>query len=58
LTPQYWQFWIGLVLVVIVLIGRERMAGWVRAARGAIVRLGARLVPGVAALGGAAPDGR
>jgi hypothetical protein len=22
LTPQYWQFWIGLVLVVIVLIGR------------------------------------
>ncbi|KIZ38285.1 MULTISPECIES: branched-chain amino acid ABC transporter permease [Rhodopseudomonas] len=25
LTPQYWQFWIGLVLVVIVLIGRERM---------------------------------
>ena len=26
LTPQYWQFWIGLVLVVIVLVGRERMA--------------------------------
>jgi len=25
LTPQYWQFWIGLVLVVIVLIGRERI---------------------------------
>ena len=25
LTPQYWQFWIGLVLVVIVLIGRDRM---------------------------------
>ena len=25
LTPQYWQFWIGLVLVVIVLLGRERM---------------------------------
>src|ERR1700756_2234821 len=24
LTPQYWQFWIGFVLVVIVLIGRER----------------------------------
>ncbi|UXT61171.1 branched-chain amino acid ABC transporter permease (plasmid) [Agrobacterium fabrum] len=24
-TPQYWQFWIGLVLVIIVLIGRERM---------------------------------
>jgi branched-chain amino acid transport system permease protein len=25
LTPQYWQFWIGLVLVVIVLIGRQRL---------------------------------
>ena len=28
LTPQYWQFWIGLVLVVIVLVGRDRMARW------------------------------
>ena len=28
ITPQYWQFWLGLVLVVIVLIGRERMARW------------------------------
>ena len=25
ITPQYWQFWIGLVLVVIVLVGRERI---------------------------------
>ena len=25
-TPQYWQFWIGLMLVVIVLVGRERLA--------------------------------
>ena len=25
-TPQYWQFWIGLMLVAIVLAGRERMA--------------------------------
>jgi branched-chain amino acid transport system permease protein len=24
-TPQYWQFWIGLVLVIVVLIGRERI---------------------------------
>ena len=24
-TPQYWQFWIGLMLVVIVLAGRERL---------------------------------
>lgn len=29
LTPQYWLFWIGLVLVVIVLIGRERLHRWV-----------------------------
>jgi branched-chain amino acid transport system permease protein len=28
LTPQYWQFWIGLVLVVIVLLGRDRMQRW------------------------------
>src|ERR1700755_2234580 len=29
ITPQYWQFWIGLVLVVIVLLGRARMHRWV-----------------------------
>jgi len=29
ITPQYWQFWIGLVLVTIVLIGRERLERWV-----------------------------
>ena len=29
ITPQYWQFWIGLVLVVIVLVGRERLHRWV-----------------------------
>jgi branched-chain amino acid transport system permease protein len=28
LTPQYWQFWIGLVLVVIVLVGRQRLHRW------------------------------
>src|SRR6478672_5739174 len=28
LTPQYWQFWIGLVLVVLVLVGRQRMHRW------------------------------
>jgi branched-chain amino acid transport system permease protein len=25
-TPQYWQFWIGLLLVAMVLVGRERIA--------------------------------
>ena len=29
ITPQYWQFWIGLVLVVIVLAGRARLHRWV-----------------------------
>jgi branched-chain amino acid transport system permease protein len=38
LTPQYWQFWIGLVLVVIVLVGRERIAGLPGAVGGSIGR--------------------
>jgi branched-chain amino acid transport system permease protein len=29
ITPQYWQFWIGLVLVVIVLVGRARLHRWI-----------------------------
>jgi len=29
LTPEYWQFWIGLVLVVMVLVGRQRLHRWV-----------------------------
>jgi hypothetical protein len=53
LTPQYWQFWIGLVLVVIVLIGRERVDGWTKALRASISRFGARLVTRPAAIGGA-----
>jgi branched-chain amino acid transport system permease protein len=56
LTPQYWQFWIGFALVVIVLIGRERVEGWSAAARASIYRLGkglgARSAPD-----GAAPKG-
>lgn len=32
-TPQYWQFWIGVMLVAIVLIGRERIARTLAAAR-------------------------
>lgn len=27
-TPQYWMFWIGLILVIIVLMGRERITSW------------------------------
>jgi branched-chain amino acid transport system permease protein len=39
LTPQYWPFWIGLLLVVIVLVGRERIGSWTLPLR----RLAARL---------------
>jgi len=44
LTPQYWQFWIGLVLVVIVLIGRERFENWITAVRLGLARFAGRLV--------------
>jgi branched-chain amino acid transport system permease protein len=38
-TPQYWQFWIGLILVIIVLAGRERLTERVRTLwRGAVPR--------------------
>jgi len=39
LTPQYWPFWIGLVLVVIVLIGRDRITSWTTPIRLMIARL-------------------
>lgn len=39
LTPQYWPFWIGLLLVAIVLVGRERITSWTLPVR----RLAARL---------------
>ncbi len=42
ITPQYWQFWIGLILVAIVLIGRERMGGWFSGLRGLVTRRGER----------------
>jgi len=39
LTPQYWPFWIGLVLVVLVLVGRERMTNWTAPIRRVVARL-------------------
>ena len=30
LTPQYWEFWIGVMLMVFVLAGRERLRAWPR----------------------------
>jgi branched-chain amino acid transport system permease protein len=38
ITPQYWQFWIGLLLVAIVLVGRERIEGGARLAFAAVAR--------------------
>jgi len=28
LTPEYWQFWLGLIFVALVVVGRERVFGW------------------------------
>ena len=44
ITPQYWQFWIGLVLVLIVLIGRDRMAMWSMPVRVALNRFNERIM--------------
>jgi branched-chain amino acid transport system permease protein len=43
ITPQYWQFWIGLVLVIIVLIGRDRMGAWIKPVRDLIDTLDRRM---------------
>jgi len=56
LTPQYWQFWIGLVLVAIVLIGRDRVEGWIGSFRNAIAGAGGKLVSRPTALRGATTD--
>ncbi len=39
LTPQYWPFWIGLLLVVVVLVGRERITAWTTPIRHLAARL-------------------
>jgi branched-chain amino acid transport system permease protein len=40
-TPEYWEFWIGLPLVALVLIGRERIGGFIaHAARRSISAFG------------------
>lgn len=38
-SPAYWLFWMGIFLVVLVLVGRERLMGWPRAAVMRIVAL-------------------
>jgi branched-chain amino acid transport system permease protein len=52
ITPQYWQFWIGLVLVIIVLIGRDRMAAWIRPLVSLADSLGGRIRRASAPSGG------
>ena len=39
LTPQYWPFWIGLLLVVMVMVGRDRIAGWMSPVRNLLLKL-------------------
>jgi branched-chain amino acid transport system permease protein len=39
LTPQYWQFWIGLMLILLVLVGRDRLTSWTRPLREVAQRL-------------------
>ena len=56
LTPQYWQFWLGLALVVIVIVGRERMARPVAVARSLGRRVGRRIRRGLEVASG--PSGR
>ena len=45
LTARYWQFWIGLLLVAIVLVGRERISSWIYFAEKQIARLFRRPAP-------------
>lgn len=45
LTPQYWHFWIGLILVVIVLVGRDRISRWNAVLLAPFKRLAGALTP-------------
>jgi branched-chain amino acid transport system permease protein len=57
LTPQYWQFWIGLALVVIVLVGRDRMADWTAPIRSFLARLERRVTFARGPSAAARPEG-
>ena len=48
LTPQYWPFWIGLLLVAIVLVGRDRIGSWTLPLRSLAARLDRRALPHLA----------
>jgi branched-chain amino acid transport system permease protein len=52
LTARYWQFWIGLLLVAIVIVGRERIGGWTHSVQRFFARLHRRPEPASPAKGG------
>jgi branched-chain amino acid transport system permease protein len=58
LTPQYWQFWIGLLFVLIVLVGRERIGMWTGGVRSLAERAIRRVAPGPAPVAVPPGDGR
>jgi branched-chain amino acid transport system permease protein len=58
LTPQYWQFWIGLLLITIVLVGRDRISQWLAPFRAFAERLTSWRRATPAAMQSAAPEGR
>jgi branched-chain amino acid transport system permease protein len=41
-TPQYWQFWLGLILVMIVLVGHDRLVEPLHRLRDAFAQRGGR----------------
>jgi branched-chain amino acid transport system permease protein len=49
LTPQYWLFWVGLLFVILVLVGRDRVMRWPMLLRD-------RLAAGSAAREAASPE--
>jgi branched-chain amino acid transport system permease protein len=47
LTARYWQFWIGLLLVAIVIVGRDRIGGWISFVEMQVARPFRRSAPAV-----------
>jgi len=47
LTARYWQFWIGLLLVAIVMVGRDRIGGWISFVEAQVARPFRRSAPAV-----------
>jgi branched-chain amino acid transport system permease protein len=45
LTARYWQFWIGLLLVAIVIVGRDRISGWIAFVESQVMRVFRRSAP-------------